>query len=260
MVLAVSSVRTGLWFLRRPGYWQHAAVAGLAKVGPDLDTPAIQAAARTWAAERAVPVAEALADLGLFDADLSELPRLPEAVMDEARTRAARAESAMGGPGDLDLIFAATRLSGAERAVETGVAYGWSSLAILAGLGTPVGRLYSVDMPYPRRGNEPWVGVVLPDDLRARWTLVRRPDRGGLARAIALAGGVVDLVHYDSDKSYRGRMYGYRQLYDALRPGGVFISDDIQDDFGFRDFIVKEGVPFRVTTTGGKFVGVAVKR
>ena len=258
MTIVPTAVRTGLWYLRRPAYWEHAAARGLRHLRPERDG-AEEVAARAWAEERVVTVEQALGDLGLFDPSRGELPRLPHALLVEATARAAEAQTSMGGPGHLDLIYAATRLSGAQRAVETGVAYGWSTSAILAGFGDVSAHLYSVDMPYPRRGNEPWVGVVVPPELRLRWTLIRRPDRRGLDQAIALAGGVVDLVHYDSDKSYQGRMYGYRRMYAALAPGGVFLSDDIQDDFGFRDFVTAHAVPFRVTSSGGKYVGVAVK-
>ena len=73
----------------------------------------------------------------------------------------------MGGAGDLSLIHAAARLSGARRAVETGVAYGWSSLAILAALAeNRSGHLASVDMPYAKLNNEPFVGIVVTNSLR----------------------------------------------------------------------------------------------
>ena len=166
---------------------------------------------------------------------------------------------AMGGPGDLDLIYAATRLSGAQQAVETGVAYGWSSLAILTGFAQPTGQLVQRGHALPPAG--PRVvgrGRVAPE-LRSRWTLVRLPDRRGLDHALALAGGTVDLAHYDSDKSDAGRRYAYPRIWAALRPDGVFISDDIQDNFAFRDFVTGLGQDFRVTASGGKLVGLVVK-
>jgi hypothetical protein len=114
-------------------------------------------------------------------------------------------------------------------------------------------------MPYPKANNEPFVGIVVPEMLRDRWTLIRRPDRGGLGRAIANFGGTIDLCHYDSDKSYSGRMYGYRLLWRALRSGGLLISDDIIDNFGFRDFCDRVGVTPAVVLNEGKLVGLAVK-
>lgn len=59
-------------------------------------------------------------------------------------------------------------------------------------------------MPYPGRGNEASVGVVVPDAYREAWTIIREPDRRGLLKAITASGGLVDLCHYDSDKSWWG--------------------------------------------------------
>jgi hypothetical protein len=54
-------------------------------------------------------------------------------------------------------------------------------------------------------------------------------------------------------------MYAYPRLWIALRPGGLFISDDIQDNFGFRNFCERSSIEFQVTSSGGKFIGVAQK-
>ena len=52
----------------------------------------------------------------------------------------------------------------------------------------------------------------------------------------------IDLCHYDSDKTYKGRCWAYPILWKALRPGGYFISDDIEDNFAFREFVDKLGL------------------
>jgi hypothetical protein len=44
------------------------------------------------------------------------------------------------------------------------------------------------------------------------WAIIRGPDRPGIKKAIAWAGGIIDLCHYDSDKSWWGRQYGYPLL------------------------------------------------
>jgi predicted O-methyltransferase YrrM len=255
----IEKVRTLAWFAARPGFWPHAAALGARRLSPSRDTPEHRAAAAEWAAARAVPVREALATIGVGVPD-SGPPRLPEAILDEARTAAAQSPVRMGGPGDLDLLFAAVRLSGARRAVETGVAYGWSSLAILAAMEDGrKGRLASVDMPYPKMANEAFVGCVVPERLRGGWTLIRQPDRFGLDRAISSLEGRIDLAHYDSDKSWQGRRWAYPRLWTALRPGGLFISDDIQDNMAFAEMVDRMGLPFAVTESGGKFVGLLKK-
>lgn len=255
----IEVIKTGWWFLQRPKFWAHATALGYRKFARTHDTPSERDAATGWAAERALPVAAAIRKLGLASGT-GAIPELPPGLKDEATALAQSAAVRMGGPGDIGLLYAATTLGGAERVVETGVAYGWSSLAILAALDAMgKGTLASVDMPYPKMNNERWVGIAVPERLRRRWRLVREPDRYGLKKAIALVGGTLDLCHYDSDKSYDGRMYGYRLMWDALRPGGVFISDDIQDNFAFRDFVASVQPTFAVTEFDGKYVGIARK-
>ncbi len=84
------------------------------------------------------------------------------------------------------------------------------------------------------------------------------PDRQALPRAIE-AGQPFDLCHYDSDKSVRGRLWTYPLLWEALRPGGVLISDDIGDNLAWRAFCDRVNQPSIVIDRGSKFVGVLVK-
>lgn len=255
----IEKLKTALWFLQRPHYWAQALELALRKFAPNRDTPELAASAAAWARERAVPVAQALERVGLL-ANGQLAPKPPAALLAEAMERARASKVVMGGPGDIDLLYAATLLSGARRIVETGVAYGWSSLAILVGIEQTLdARLVSVDMPYPKLGNEQWVGVVVPDELRRNWEIIREPDRNGLVKAIARLGGTIDLCHYDSDKSYRGREFAFAHLWPALAPGGVFISDDIQDNLAFKNFVEAMALTFAVTEYGGKFIGIVRK-
>lgn len=253
---ALEKFRTALWFTQRPNFYAQAFQLGRRKFLPDRDGPAERAESTNWAAERAVSVTEALNNVGLQ----GDPPELASSLLAEGEERARKSAVAMGGPGDLSLLHAAVFLSGARLVVETGVAYGWSSLAILSAIEKQGGgRLISVDMPYPKMGNEAFVGIVVPDRLREGWTLVREPDRNGLRKALQLAGGEIDLAHYDSDKSYYGRGYAYPLIWDALKPNGVFISDDIQDNFRFAEFVEEKKLPFAVTESSGKFVGIIRK-
>lgn len=255
----LGKLHTFAWFIRRPLFWPHM----WALIGRKFDGSQrhddMAAAAEAWAAPLAVSIEHALREVGVqFDA--TDLPAgIPKDLLKAGEERAAQSDVRMGGPGDLDLIFRAILVIKAKRVIETGVAYGWSSLAALAALERTGGDLVSVDMPYPKAANEPFVGIVVPRELRSRWTLVREPDRNGIVHALEKFGGVVDLVHYDSDKSYAGRAWAFPLLWRALAPGGLFISDDIQDNFGFRDFAISLNLPFAVTRSDGKFVGLIRK-
>jgi predicted O-methyltransferase YrrM len=142
----------------------------------------------------------------------------------------------MGGPGDIELLYQIAVYLKAAHVIETGLAYGWSSLAILLAIQhRQQAHLISVDMPYPALGNERHVGSAVLESLHPYCTLIRRADRTGLPMAIAQLR-TIDMCHYDSDKSYEGRMWAYPRLWEALRDGGVFISDDVNDNQAFRDF------------------------
>lgn len=258
--MLIGKLKTGLWFLQRPTCWVHAVALFFRKFQYDKDSLQLRSEAGAWAAERAVTVDKALSIIGLMDNTDDYICSLPNSLVKEAETLACTSEAKMGGPGDLGLLYAATYLSKATRIVETGVAYGWSSLAILAALERQdKARLISVDMPYPKMGNENWVGVVVAERFRKKWHLIREPDRNGLKKALALFDGSIDLCHYDSDKSYQGRQFAYPLLWNALRSGGIFISDDIQDNFAFKEFVQIKNVPFAVTEFQGKYVGIVSK-
>jgi predicted O-methyltransferase YrrM len=198
---------------------------------------------------------------GFVAADAPALSARHASALDGAATRFAAAGGTMGGPAHLDVLYRMTSHLRPSVVVETGVAAGWSSLAILLALeeNGADGRLWSADMPYPKRDNERFVGCAVPRDLRSRWTLVRRADRDALPEILARCGRV-DLAHYDSDKSISGRMFGYQALWGALRDGGVLMSDDIEDNLAFRDFAVSVGrKPIVIGKEGDNFAGLLRK-
>ncbi|MEX2375496.1 MAG: class I SAM-dependent methyltransferase [Dehalococcoidia bacterium] len=207
--------------------------------------------------ERAVPVSTLTELVPGFQ--LVAFDELYRPQVEEARSRCAASPVSMGGAADLSLIFSLAEAVAAVKVVETGVAYGWSSLALLSSLSRrPGSLLISVDRPYPGLKNDPYVGIAVPDEYRANWRLLRESDRRGIPQALELAGAP-DICHYDSDKSYEGRMWGYRRLWNALRPGGLLVSDDISDNTAFLDFADRTGAPSSIVASGSKFVGVIVK-
>lgn len=257
-----SKIKTVFWFLRRAELYPHffRKVWELLIMGsePDTSGEAVQ-----WCESRAISTREALKIILNKDISTSvdELHRSEFA-------RATQIEKScpvwMGGPGDLNLLYFLARETGAKKAIETGVAYGWSSLTILLAMERDSASvLVSSDMPYVQGNNAKYVGCVVErPDLRKKWKLMRLPDRSALPEAIRELDQI-DLCHYDSDKSYRGRMWAYPLLWDALRPGGVFISDDIGDNLAFRDFAGRLAAdPLVVKVESGpysKFVGVIRK-
>jgi predicted O-methyltransferase YrrM len=252
----IQKLLTLFWFLLRPLFWGHALQLLIRKFLTNYDTLQFQEKASKWALDHEVSHYEALAKLGIN----GDKNFLSDAIIKEGQELAKKSAIVMGGPGDINLLFDAVRLTKAKCVIETGVAYGWSSLAILNAMSiNDCGNLYSIDMPYPKIGNEDFVGIVVPERLRNRWTLIREPDRYGLEKAIEKIGGSIDLCHYDSDKSWWGRDYAFPLLWNALKPGGLFISDDIQDNMYFAEFVISKSLSFAVTKSEGKFVGLIRK-
>jgi hypothetical protein len=103
------------------------------------------------------------------------------------------------------------------------------------------------------------VGCVVPEKLKNSWDLQRSADINGIPKALNKFNQRIDCCHYDSDKSYTGRMFAYPLLWQAMSEGGVFISDDIQDNVAFKDFFEEMKIDTIVIEHLGKFVGIANK-
>jgi predicted O-methyltransferase YrrM len=231
------ALKTFFWFVRRPGLLPEFVRLMQRNLGPKSarNAAAARAQAEAWCAERAVDTAVALQQLTGKAAGETLEARFAQ-VMQAARQRAEAAPTTMGGAANLDLLYTIAASRKARRLLETGVAYGWSSLALLLAISDePSGKLISVDMPIPNRGNDQFVGVAVPDTLRTKWELIRLADREGLPKALKKMPQI-DLASYDSDKSYEGRMWAYPRIWEHLVDGGVLVSDDIGDNMAFAEF------------------------
>ncbi len=209
-----------------------------------------------WASQRAVSQEEAI--LNLFGKKSERFADQFSTIFNEALKKQEECPVKMGGAGALELIYEACEFTEAKSVVETGVAYGWSSLAVLTSLEERGGILYSSDMPYLEQNGDQYVGYVVPEKLKKNWKLFRHADRESLPK-IFVESPQFDVVHYDSDKAYEGMFWAYNELYPRLRKGGVFISDDINDNSAFQDFCEKNGIEPTVVDFEGKYVGIFVK-
>ena len=252
-----ASIETLLWYAGRPAYLPNLLHTMKGRLSGKIRGQT-GAEALAWCKANAVSSAEALRRL-FPECELSDVERIFPTDMAFAKAQEAACPTKMGGPGAMDLIYSVCEALDAKRAIETGVAYGWSSLALLLSLSKRGGhRLISVDMPYPKLNNEPYVGCVVPERMRSGWTILREPDVTGLKKALTELPQI-DVCHYDSDKSYSGRMFAYPKLWQALRAGGVLISDDINDNTGFRDFCARIQAAPTIVEYQGKYVGLLRK-
>lgn len=244
------------WFIKRPKYYHYFFSLIKRKFLRNYDTIENRNQAFLWAAENAVSYLKALDKVGLK----GNVTGLDNKTILEGQILRKETSVKMGGAAHINLLYDCVRLLKAKKIVETGVAYGWSSLAILSALNkNNDGKLYSVDMPYPGTKDTKDIGIVVPQYLRKNWLIIRKPDMPGIVEALDEAGGKIDLCHYDSDKSWWGRHYAYPILWNALNSKGLFISDDIQDNLYFADFVKKNLLNFSVIEYDGKFIGLIRK-
>jgi predicted O-methyltransferase YrrM len=163
----------------------------------------------------------------------------------------------VGGAGFHALLYFLTRYVRPATVVETGVAFGFSSRAFLRALSdNGGGRLFSSDFPYFRQSEpERLIGVLVEPGLRDHWTLLVAGDRANLP-IIAGAADRIDLLHYDSDKSYSGRDFALHTLRPSLAKDALVIFDDIQDNLHFRDWTQVTGADHWIFEYGGKWIGM----
>ena len=83
-----------------------------------------------WANTNSVSYFEALTILGFKE----KSEGLDNKTIEDANKLALKSSVIMGGSAHIHLIYDCVRLLRAKKAIETGVAYGWSSLAILKAL------------------------------------------------------------------------------------------------------------------------------
>lgn len=160
----------------------------------------------------------------------------------------------IGGGGDYRFLYWLVRLYEPRTVVETGVAAGWTSQAILSALHkNGRGELHSSDFPYFRVSNpEKYIGCIVDSELKQRWHLHLDGDAKSLPKIIETVPDI-DIFHYDSDKSYSGRATAISLIRPFLRAGGLIVMDDIVDNSWFQDYVEDEKLPFTII---GKRVGV----
>jgi predicted O-methyltransferase YrrM len=221
-----------------------------------IDSSAVTASrAAGWARDQAVDAAAFAAGLSLelwaeaeaFGRDFGEI----------ADAELARLTVPLGGGGHYPLLYFLTRYGRPDYVVETGVAAGFSSAAILTALRhNGAGRLWSSDFPYFRLDEpERFVAYLVDDGLREGWRLFLDGDRTNLPIIVSELPRI-DLLHYDSDKSVRGRRFAMDLLLPLLADNGLVMMDDIQDNNFFQQLVAERRWNHVVVSFAGKFVGL----
>ena len=167
----------------------------------------------------------------------------------------------LGGGADYPLLYFLTRYLSPENVLETGVAAGFSSYAILSALQkNGKGTLYSSDFPYFRiKDPERYIGIVVEKNLRKNWNLFIEGDENNLPKIFKIVKKI-DIFSYDSDKTYSGRSKTLNKVSKFLTENSVIIMDDIQDNSFFYDYIKENNISnWKVFKFNNKYLGIIGK-
>lgn len=158
-------------------------------------------------------------------------------------------------------LYFIVRCAQPEIMVETGVAHGVSSWTILNAMHkNSKGKLYSIDLPnqdlksYNPQNIQQGSGWAVPDVLRARWELRLGPSQELLPLLIKQLK-TIDIFFHDSDHSYENMMFEFKTVFDAIKTGGLILSDDVHKNDSFSDLVNAKGIKgLQFYTKGGAAV------
>ena len=78
----------------------------------------------------------------------------------------------LAGGGFVQLCYVLCRLLKPTIAIETGVAYGWTTVFVLSALRkNGKGSLHSIDRPAFSFGSQSWIASMVPESLKDRWLM-----------------------------------------------------------------------------------------
>lgn len=161
-----------------------------------------------------------------------------------------------GGGGDYELLYNVCRNNKINTILETGVANGWTTLSILLSIRKNNQKfLTSIDLPYPYFNSQKYIASAVPNYLKKSWKLLLGRDY----KVLSQITNTYDLAHYDSDKSYFGKLRCYKKIWSLLNKNGIFISDDVSDNNAFIDFAISKNKSPTVYKYRGKYIGFLIK-
>ena len=153
------------------------------------------------------------------------------------------------------VLYAISRVMKPERVVETGVAEGRSSRAILSALlMNSRGLLMSFDI----RDD---VGSLIEAKLLGRWNFQLLPQahkRAVFSRELSRFSPI-DLFFHDSMHTYEWQSREFRLAWNSLSPGGLLASDDVDSSFAFLDFCKSNAVAPDILVGERKVFGLVRK-
>ena len=149
----------------------------------------------------------------------------------------------MSGASSISLIYKIIREKKPKNILETGVAYGWSSYSILlAILHNKLGKLISIDLPYPLMNEKRNIGMVVPKKLTRKWKLIFGRDTDGIKIALSCAAIITTLLAaWIKKENYAGRIQEtdrYLQKIQKLTTEcDHILSQDVDHRISYQDYV-----------------------
>jgi len=155
------------------------------------------------------------------------------------------------------LCYALCRALRPAAVLETGVAYGVSSSFLTQALAlNGGGQLHSVDREPVRANLDGYIGALVPEQLRSRWTLHRGTSRRLLPGLLPQLDGLALFIH-DSQHTYRNVSWELRTVTPHLVLPAAIVVDDVAGNRAFQDW-VEHSRPAYSAVVAEDPVGVAV--
>ena len=144
--------------------------------------------------------------------------------------------------------------------VETGVAYGLSSMYILQALyENKNGTLYSIDSLFSPWQSKEMIGSAIPSHLYKNWKLILGSSSEKLNETLSSLDSI-DIFFHDSLHSYKNMKFEFNTAWPFINKNGFLISDDISGNNAFYDFYSKLNLdPYILPQHEKSFLGILCK-
>ena len=134
------------------------------------------------------------------------------------------------------LSYVTCRLLKPSVVVETGVAYGVTTSFLLEALArNERGVLHSIDLPPLGPHVDDFVGALVDDEVRDRWTLHRGTTKRLLPIVLDMLDGVDMFVH-DSLHTYKNIKLELSLVTPKLRRSAAVLADDVHGNLAFQEW------------------------
>lgn len=161
-----------------------------------------------------------------------------------------------------EFLYILCKLIKPDKVIETGVAYGLSSMYILQALNeNKKGTLYSIDSVFLPWQSKEMIGAAIPDHLRKNWKLILGPSSNKL-RNLLNSLQSIDIFFHDSLHTSKNMTFEFETSWPFIKDKGFLLSDDISSNNAFYEFYTKLKLEPKILpqkSNLGSFLGILQK-